>query len=400
MSENGTRTVQQKFLTTEAIILGMGLGITLIISQVMNHDPNAKSDPVMETFWVAVYLTMAVGFVAFKLPTLFAKTRPRLAMWTLSMFCGHISLFFDSFAVVLLLSTITIGNITTMPMTGIKTRFSPKFNAFAFKVICAFNALTVGGAFFIGELWGLPYYISSGFDNATAGLPLLLVLTPYSALVSYMAARLFPVKLEEVKFDRSQWIGTAEISILLVAIIVTHMPLACLGGLLVYSALTKRTVHLLEKTLHEIREGAGNALGLILVALCIQQIPGAKSWVAEHLSGVWVFLLAAVSSPFAGAMTPGAEGNIALFYENLSYIMLGAPLFVSSSLVAIVVFRDSMKQKDLPKFLQRFCYGKSKVMDEAVAYTALCIPMTAGLGLCLWAANSSGLFVWTYNMIH
>lgn len=386
---------QGKFLTTEAIIIGFLLGVSLIVWEVFNYVSNHHviTTPIGETLWVAVYLTMAVAFVNFKLPTPFAKTNPALAMFILAMNCGHVSLFFDSFAVVLLLNSI---QITGLPVG----RFTPKFNAFAFKVIAAFLALTVGGAFYLGELWGLPYYISSGMDNPTAGLPLMLVVTPYAALVSWIAAKMFPVKLEEVKFDKAQIIGSLEITAALLLVIITHRPILCIGILLVYASVTRRLNHLLEKTLHEIEEGAGSALGLILAALVIQQIPGTQEWLQSHLHGPWIFVLAMISSPFAGAMVPAAT-NSAEFYENLSWIMVGAPMFVSSSLVAIVVFRDTISNADLPSLLKPFASSKNGgVIHEAVAYTALCVPLTAGLGICLWIGNASGLFVKAYQLLH
>jgi hypothetical protein len=392
---NGAAKHVRSMATTEGIIIGGFIGSLLMVLALYTHDQGEHlvTSPIEETLWVAIYLTMVVAFCSFKMPTLWASSNPRKAVFALSFLCGHISLFFDSFAVVLLLTTVTMAAFDG------KTRYSHRFNAFAFKTICAFNALTVGGGFYIGELWGLPYFISSGMDNPLAGVPLLLVLTPYCILTSLVAARLFPIKIDPVKFDKEQAFGTIEIATFLVLIIVTHMPFFCIGALLLWSAITGRTVKLVEKVLHELKDGALNAVGLILVALIVLKLPGSAEFAAEHVTGGWVFALAAISSPFAGAMTAGAGGDLALFYENLSWIMLGAPIFVSSSLVAIVVFTDTLDYEDLPAWMQKFASKKKGVMQEALAYTIMVVPMALGLGLLLLVGNMTGLFPWFYTVI-
>lgn len=385
---------QRKFVNTEAIVLGLILGLLLIIldgGAMVRHE-HVIEGAILETVWTVIYLTLVVAFVGFKLPTFFATSRPRMAVFMLVFLAGHVSLFFDSFAVVLLLVPIRFSSWDQ------NTCYSHNFNVFAVKVIAAFNALTVGGGFYLGELWGLPYYISSGMDNVLAGFPLLLVATPFCALTSLLAAKVFPVKMEEVKFDKEQTKATFKIVFFLAILIITHRPLLCLGVLLVFSAVTGRVLRLVKNTLHELEEGALNANGLIIAALIIKMIPGAAIWFEGVLQGGWILVAAAVSSPFAGAMTAPAPDPVA-FYSNLSWIMLGAPLFVSSSLVAIVVFRNTIARQDLPGWLQPLTSRNGGVMHEALAYTALCLPMVALLGLGLWAGNATGLFPWFYQLI-
>lgn len=392
MENKDEAILQRKFITAESVILGLLLGGLLILVSYLgqkNSTPLVRT-PVSETIWVALYLTAVVSFCSFKLPTLFTS-RPRLAYFTLSMLCGHVSLFFDSFAVILLLNTITM-----LPFPA--ARFSHRFNAFCFKAICAFNALTVGGGFYIGELWGLPYFISSGMDNAIAGFPLLLVLTPYCLVTSLLVARFFPVKIEPVKMDRGQLVGAAEIVFFLSVIIITHQTFLSLGLLLLYSVLKKETFKLVHNLMHELRGGAANALGLIMVAWLIQQIPGTTQWFASKIQGGWIFVLSSISSPFAGAMVAGAE-TPGEFYRNISLLMLGAPMFVSSSLVAIIVFRDTLAWEDLPKQIRWLASKKEGVLQEAVAYTLLVLPLVITLGGLLYLANSSGLFVAAYSAL-
>lgn len=385
---------EQRILTTESVILGFLLGGSLVLYAIyqMAMGEHSHMSSIQETAWVALFLTAVVAFCPFKLPTPLAATHPRLAMFALSMLCGHVSLLFDSFAVVLLLTKVNLLPADS-PRGG-----THRFNSFAFKTVCAFNALTVGGAFYLGELWGLPYYISSGMDTPLAGLPLLAVVTPMCILTSALVATLTPVGIEPVELDRTQGRGAVEIGIFLLLLIVSHNVFLCMGALLFYSALSRRTAELLQKTSHELVEGGANAIGLILVALSLQQIPAVTDWFASNAQGPIIGALSALSSPFAGAMIAPATSPEE-FYTNLSWIMLGAPMFVWSSLVAIMVFRDTLDYSDLPLPLQRIAPKRDGVLQEAVAYTALVIPMAALLGAMLYVGNSLNLFATLYRLL-
>ncbi|MDP4011227.1 MAG: hypothetical protein Q8P72_03295 [Candidatus Roizmanbacteria bacterium] len=384
MSSHEKQTTKS-FLNTEAIVLGVLLGglLTGYAGWAILTGQHLLHSPVEETLWTALFLTFLVGYVQFSYPTMFTS-RPRLAIFALCFLAGHISLFFDSFAVILLFSTLTFNSLARSK--------SGAFNAFSVKSIAAFNALTVGGGFYLGELWGLPYYISSHMDFPIAGLPLLIVLTPYCALTSFYAAKQFPVKVDKVPFDRQQMIKAVEFAAFLILLIWTHSPFLCIGLLLMYSAIRGKTQILLHNGLLEIREGAASALSLIVAALIIQQIPGTQEWIAVHVHGPWIMLLAAVSSPFAGAMVPGVS-DPSQFYLNLTWIMLGAPLLVSSSLVAIVVFKEQLAFSDLPRWMQQLPWMTRRgAIQEAEAYTMLMVPLTAGLAIFMFIGHYFDIF--------
>lgn len=385
----------RKFVTTETVVLGFILGLVLTVVAYKAHEQGEPliTDPVRETFFVAVFLTALVSYCAFPLPTFFAKSRPRLAAFLLPLFCGHISLLFDSFAVVLLLV-----NLQFAPWTLHKGN-KHHFNVFAVKTICALNALTVGGALYIGELWGLPHYIASDLDQVTTGLPLLVVLTPFSILTSLLAAYKYPVRVVAVDLNGTFLRSGAVFISGLVLLIVTHDVLLCIGFLLLWTAICGRTVRLVKRFLHELHEGAFVAIGLILVAMLVQEIPEVNAWFKTSLHGYRILILSAISSPFAGASIPPAE-NIDEFFRNLSWLMCGAPLFVSSSLVAIIVFKDTIDYEDLPSWMRRFASKKEGFMQEALAYTLLVVPLTALLGLMLAIANYLGVFGALYRMMH
>ena len=147
--------------------------------------------------------------------------------------------------------------------------------------------------------------------------------------------------------------------------------------------------------MHEMTDGAQNALGLILLAFAVQE-SGLAVYVQPYLQGWGMFLGAALSSPFAGAMAPAVD-NLHDFYVGMSMLMLGAPLFVFSSLVAIVVFTDKLDYDDLPRYMKGPAISvgghKRGHFEEAVAYTFLVIPMVASLGAVLSVANYLGVFV-------
>lgn len=389
---------QSKALGTDGVIIGLFLGFAMILWAWPfgplnaldfwhpNHGP-LKLSATVETLLVALYLTMVVAFCGFRMPTFFTRY-PRISTFALVVFAGHISLFFDSFAVILLLAT----GVHFLPLENT----NKKFNEFAVKTTATFSALTVGGGFYLGELWGLPYFITSNMDNPLAGFPLLLVLTPYSIVLGLIAARFYPVRVKKFHWSLEQISAAAEFTVALLLIIWTHNPFFCFGVLFFYSALRFRTVELIKATAHEFTDGAQNALGLILLAVVIQGIPGAAPLIQSKLEGFGLFVGAAISSPFAGAMA-SAPHSLAEFYQNLSLIMLGAPVFVFSSLVAIIVFKRSLSSADLPVFMRKiakYSGGKSDFLQEAVAYTVIVIPMNLGLALLLWAANHYGLFVW------
>jgi hypothetical protein len=147
--------------------------------------------------------------------------------------------------------------------------------------------------------------------------------------------------------------------------------------------------------MHELTDGAQNALGLILLAMVVQE-SGLAVYVQPYLQGWGMFLGAALSSPFAGAMAPAVD-NLHDFYVGISMLMLGAPLFVFSSLVAIVVFTDKLEYDDLPRYMRGPAMSvgghKKGHFEEAVAYTFLVIPMALCLGAVLFLANYFGIFV-------
>lgn len=385
---------KESFLSTEQIVIGFLLGVFMIYwsAKALIDGVHLTSSPVMETLVVAVYLTMLLAYAQVKIPIFFAD-KPRLSTFILVALCGHVSLFFDSFAVVLLLST----GIIFLPIQGEKNTF----NQFVVKTFAAFCALTVGGGFYLGELWGLPWFISNGLNNPIAGLPILVILTPYCLLLGGIAAFFTPVKMEKVVFTPEQTKGVIEFTVGLLLIIITHSPFLCIGVLLVYAALSRKTMFLIKAFVHELQDGALNAIGLILIACLIINADLVK-YIQPHLDGVGLFIAAAISSPFAGAIAAPVD-NLHDFYVGLSMLMVGAPMFVFSSLVAIVVFKNHITFGDIPSPIVKICHligMKNKDgVNEAILYSIIIFPLNLVLALLLYAANTSGLIVYVAELL-
>lgn len=381
-------------LSTEQIVVGFLLGVFMTYWSVQSLiDGNQiTSSPVIETLIVAVYLTMLLAYAQVKIPVFFANNS-RLSTFILVVLCGHVSLFFDSFAIVLLLST----GIIFIPIKGEKNTF----NQFVVKTFAAFCALTVGGGFYLGELWGLPWFISNGLNNPLAGLPVLVILTPYCFFLGIIAAIFTPVKMEKVVFTYEQTKGVIEFVLGLLLIILTHSPFLCIGVLLIYSALSRKTIFFIDVFVHELKDGALNAIGLILIACFIINTDLVK-YIQPHLDGVGLLVAAAISSPFAGAIAAPVN-SLHDFYVGLSMLMIGAPMFVFSSLVAIVVFKNHIAFRDMPHQIVKICHSiglkKHEGVNEAILYSITLFPLNFILALLLYAGNTSGLFVFVAQML-
>ncbi len=380
---------QSKFVSTEAVVLGVFLSGVMAFYSLTQH-PHLSS--VAETLLTAIFLTALVAFIDFRLPTLFTSN-PFMAAFTLMVVSGFISLLFDSFAVVLLVDTIVLTGV------AFKTLYPYGFNKFAVRVTCAFNALTVGAGFYLGELYGLPYFISSGMDNPLAGLPILAAVGPYCFLMSYIIAKRYPVEVQPVRYTRMELLGGAELVTFLTLLIITHNVLLSMSVLMIWATVTGRILKLVERTLHELAEGGINAIGLVLIALFAEGIPLIAGFVDSYARGFGVTLFSAISSPLAGAMIPPAQ-NLSEFYWNLSLLMVGAPFAVFSSLVGIMVFNERLSFDDLPEAWKRFPgVERAGHMQEALAYTLFVTPMIVGLFVWMLPFHLLGIFPWLYELL-
>lgn len=408
-------SVNNRYFTTESIILGMGLGFLFVM--IDGYIPWFKTgegpmihEPIAETNTLALLLLAVVPFCGFRLPTFFAtpitqilgRNVPdwisgfflRLAVGTLLFLCGFISLGFDSFAVVMLLQLVEFK-----PYEG-RTFFSHRFSVFVIRAIGTISALTVGCGFYPGELWALPHYLSSGMNNIHAGLPMLAVMIPFAIIASTIGAVFFPVRIQPVAFDKKQIIAGLKFAFFLGVYLATHRVLFSAGVFLLFASATGQITRMIEGLLHELKEGGFSAIGLVLSALCIKVgIPGSMHWFASNVTGWKIGLLSAISSPFAGAMVAPSTSYEQL-YATISWLGIGAGVAVSSSLVGIMVFRDKIDVEDMPRVLRGIPgVSNGKYAQEAVVYSLVVAFFLAILCPMLWVANSSGFLARTGEAI-
>lgn len=89
--------------------------------------------------------------------------------------------------------------------------------------------------------------------------------------------------MEKVTFTKQQTKGIIEFTVGLLLIVITHSAFLCIEILLI------------EVFVHELKDGALNAIGLILIA-CVIINAGLVQYIQPHLDGVGLFIAAAISS--------------------------------------------------------------------------------------------------------
>ena len=404
---DSTKKYPRSYINMEAIVIGLLLGgllITIdgIIPWFMTHSGPMVHEPIRETALLAVWLMAVVAFCGFELPTFFAKKRThmfgrevpawvtaffaRLAVFTLLYMCGQISWGFDSFAVILLLLKLKF-----IPYEG-KMFFSHRFSVFVVMCIATMNALTAGSSIFTGELWAVAHYLASGMGFFESGLPMAVVMIPYTVLTSLIGALLFPVRIQHVPFDKKQWVATLSFSVFLATYIFTHRIVFSVGVFLLYVSATGQVKRMIEGLLHELREGGFVAFGIVLAALCIKVgIPGSMEWFAANVTGWKISVLSFISSPFAGAVIAPST-SYQMLYENISWLSLLCGGAVSSSLVGIMVFRNRIDVQDLPRILRGIPgISRGPYAQEAMVYMLVVAVLIAILAPMLYVANTSGI---------
>lgn len=347
-----------------------------------------------ETLVIVIYLTLLVGFTNLKMPIFFAS-RPRLSTFALITFSGHISLLFDSFAVILLLAK----GIQYYPFKD----GEDTFNQFMVKSSAMFTALTVGGAFYLGELWGLPWYLAHNQDTLLSGLSLLIVFTPVCLAIATFVAFSFPVKIKKVGFDKKQAFAMTEFIGGLAILIFTHDAILSLGSLIIYTLLRGKVLELINAGLHEVKDGALIPIGLIAGALVLNLL-GVDTWL--NLTGYQVGIVSALSSPLAGAIAIPVD-NLEEFYFVLLALSVGAATFSFSSLVGILVLKGKLKREDLPEYLR---WVPSFLLYEKCLYTLVVIPhitllfvgslLALNTGVLIELATFIGVSFWIYRFIY
>ncbi len=237
------------------------------------------------------------------------------------------------------------------------------------------GALSFGAVFFIGELYGLPYYIHHGLDQVLqSGLPMLMSLGPLLVSLIVMTRRLADfTPMAAKKFDPR---NTLELIFFVGILILTHDVLLSAGLFLVYEANfwgAGGPKYVVNNLVEELRHGGFMALGLIILALAVRPTPLGN--LIANADGIWITASAMLSAPLTGALL--VAHDLPEFYEKLGYLIGGAFLAPWSSLVGVMVLRPN-------QYLRYFMFS---------------IPFSAAFLAIHWFLVQIDAYVWMAHML-
>lgn len=275
------------------------------------------TDHIFDTLLVTIYLMAIVGTKTVFLPI--------MRSWKMTTFGGKLSMVTDSFVIILAYKKLIAKD---NQITRIELNFLN---------LAMISALSVGAAFFIGELYGLPYYIHHGLDKVLqSGLPMLLSLWPLLLALAAATKVIADFKPQGTKkFDPR---NTVELVFFVGLLILTHDVLLSMGLFLLYESNfwgADGPRYVIRNLNEELQHGGFMALGLIVLALGVRMTP-IGNWIAEA-EGLQITFAAMVSSPLTGALL--VSHSLPEFYEKLGYLIGGAFLAPWSSLVGVMVLK-------------------------------------------------------------
>ena len=275
------------------------------------------TDHIVDTLIVTVYLMAIVGTKSIFLPY--------MRSWKMVTFGGKLSMVTDSFVIILAYKKLVAKDKVVTNKELI------------FLNMAMIAALSVGAAFFIGELYGLPYYIHHGLDKVLqSGLPMLMSLWPLLATLAVVTRLYADFVPQAVK--RLDPRNTLELVFFVALLIFSHDVLLCMGLFLVYEANfwgEAGPKYVTHNLVEELRGGGYLALGLIILALAIR--PTVLGQMIQESDGLMITFWAMVSAPLTGALL--VAHDLGEFYEKLGYLIAGAFLAPWSSLVGVMVLR-------------------------------------------------------------
>ena len=274
-------------------------------------------DHIVATLFVMGYLMAIVGTKTIYLPV--------LRTWQMTVFGGNLSMVTDSFVIILAYKKLIANGEEIL------------FKALQFLILAMISALSVGAAFYLGEIFALPNYIHHGLDkDLRAGFPMLLSLWPFLGILASatkIMADFLPVAVK--KFDPR---NTVELVFFVGMLIFTDNVLLCLGIFLLYESNfwgADGPKYVVRNLNEELRHGGFMAFGLIILALGVRMTP-MGNWIAES-TDLQITFFAMISSPLTGALLKAHD--LSQFYANLGYLIAGAIMAPWSSLVGVMVLK-------------------------------------------------------------
>lgn len=312
-------------------------------------------DHIFDTLLVTVYLMMIVGTKSIFLPYI-------RSLW-MTATGSTMSSVTDSFVIVLAFKKMIVRDHQT-------TR-----RELDFLNLAQIGALSFGAIFFIGELYGLAFYIHHGLDKVLqSGLPMGLSLVPL--LVALIITTRALADFTPEAFKKFDLRNTLELIFFVGLLIFTHDVLLSAGLFLLYEANfwgANGPKYVVNNLVEELRHGGFMALGLIIAALAIRPTPLGS--MIENSDGLMITFWAMLSSPLTGALL--VAHDLGDFYEKLGYLIGGAFLAPWSSLVGVMVLRPH-------QYLRYFLFS---------------IPFSAGFLLLHWVLVKIDAYVWVAHQL-
>lgn len=204
-----------------------------------------------------------------------------------------------------------------------------------FLALLMMAALIGGLIMWFGEVYAAGVYLN---DKRTGILSALYVVPPvlvFLSILGWHASRL-PIEIVPNLSAKTTIRDIWEFSAGVIALLVLHNPLICLGGLLVYAVLTRQDDHLLDvwKFHTEV-----NVMLVLLLALV------AGRWLVDtviaplglHEGELAPIIPASVQAVLWGPLYTDASVH---FWIRITTLSTGALLFPVSSLVGVMLFRS------------------------------------------------------------
>jgi len=299
-----------------------------------------KINSIGKVIVLIIYLGSLVGLAPVPLPVFKKK------FWQ-PVFAGFLSGFLDSYIVLdqcRRLRTVEKGQDREKIMRQKENQAAEGVRA-QFLALLMIAAIIGGLILWFGEVYAAGLYIN---DSRTGIASALFVIPPaliFLLLLGLHASRL-PIQVVPNKTVAVSKRDLLEFSAGIVALLLTHNPMLCLGGLLVYAVITRQDDHLLEIWKHHTEV---NVMLVLLIALL------AGGWLVNDViktigldNGEFLPIIpAAIQSVLWG---PLYEDQSVHFWMRVTTLSTGALLLPISSLVGVMLFKTPKQWLTYMKF--------------------------------------------------
>tara|TARA_Y100000310_G_scaffold175693_1_gene175790 strand:- start:45432 stop:46550 length:1119 start_codon:yes stop_codon:yes gene_type:complete len=303
------------------------LGVCLIA---FGQEVYAGASPVGQVVILIIFLGLLVGIAPLPMPVF------KSLFWQ-TYFAGLLSGVLDSFIVLeqcKRLRTVEKGQTREEVMHQQDNQETEGVRA---KLLALFMiAALVGGlVIWFGEVYAAGTYLNDGRTGILSALYIVPPVLVFLAVLGFHATRL-PIEVVPNKAAKASMRDVIEFIAGVAALLMTHNPLLCLGGLLVYSVLTRQDEHLLDAWKHHTEV---NVMLVLLVALI------AGSWIVANVisplgldKGEYLPIIpAGVQAVLWGPLYTDPTVH---FWMRITTLATGALILPISSLVGVMLFKS------------------------------------------------------------